>query len=245
MRTFRRTPEDIRPLSFELGFTQNAAGSVLVSMGHTKVLCTASVEDRVPKFLKGKNQGWITAEYGMLPGSTHQRGLREAARGKQSGRTQEIQRLIARSLRAAVHLESLGEKTITVDCDVLQADGGTRTASITGGFVALLLALYKTRNKFSRIPIKNHIAAVSIGLDNGQALVDLDYEEDSSIDVDLNLVMTQSGRFIEIQGTAEEGSFSRKELNQILDYGEKAIYRIIEAQQHALKSAGIDAEWLI
>jgi len=245
MRSYKRSVADIRPLSFDLGFTQNPAGSVLVRMGNTMVLCTASVEERVPKFLKGKGQGWVTAEYGMLPGSTHQRGLREAARGKQSGRTQEIQRLIARSLRAAVYLEDLDERCVTVDCDVLQADGGTRTASITGGYMALLLALYKNRAKFSRIPLKHPIAAVSLGVQQGQVLVDLDYQEDSSVDVDLNLVMTGHGRFVEIQGTAEDEAFSRKEFDQILSLGGDAIDVIVERQREVLRSAHIDAEWIL
>jgi len=244
MRTYRRTSAETRPISFELGFTENAQGSVLISMGKTKVLCTASIEERVPRFLKGKNQGWITAEYGMLPGSTHQRSFREASKGKQSGRTQEIQRLIGRSLRAAVHMDAIGEKTITIDCDVLQADGGTRTASITGGFLALLLALYKTRNKFGRIPIKHTIAAISLGIKDGEVLVDLDYEEDSSVDVDMNLVMTSTDRFIEIQGTAEEETFSRAEMNSILDIGSNAIQQVVAAQHQALRSAGLDAEWI-
>ena len=245
MRSYKRSPQDIRPLSFELGFTQNAQGSVLISQGQTKVLCTASIEDHVPKFLKGKGQGWITAEYGMLPGSTHQRSLREASRGRQSGRTQEIQRLIGRSLRAAVFLEAIEEKNITIDCDVLQADGGTRTASITGGYMALLLALYKFRNKFSQIPLKHSLAAISVGVKDGEVLVDLDYQEDSSMDVDLNLVMTGTGHFIEIQGTAEEEAFSRDELSKILDLGGNAIQCVAQAQRDALRAAGVDAEWIL
>jgi ribonuclease PH len=245
MRSYKRSAAEPRPITFELGYTQNAPGSVLVSFGNTKVLCTASVEDRAPRFLKGKNQGWVTAEYGMLPGSTHQRIQREAAKGKQGGRTMEIQRLIARSLRAGVFLQALDERTVTVDCDVLQADGGTRTASISGGYLALLLALYKFRNKFDRVPFKQSIAAISLGLKDGEVLVDLDYMEDSSVDVDLNLVMSGTGEFIEIQGTAEEAPFSRDELNRILDLGSSAIDIVHDAQREALKHIGVDAEWIL
>ena len=205
MRIDNRENNQLRPISFVRNFTKHAEGAVLVSYGDTKVLCTASIETQVPRWLKGTGKGWITAEYGMLPRATHERTQREAAKGKQSGRTQEIQRLIGRSLRAMVDLEKLGENTIHIDCDVLQADGGTRTASITGAAVALVDALEKLQaaKKLKADPLVGLVAAVSVGIKNGEVLLDLNYSEDSSCDTDLNVVMTQKGEFIEIQGTAE------------------------------------------
>jgi ribonuclease PH len=226
----------MRSVSFTRQFTRHAAGSVLVAFGDTRVLCTASVTDQVPRWMKGRGQGWITAEYGMLPGATHTRSDREAARGKQSGRTQEIQRLIGRSLRAAVDLTRLGERQITVDCDVLQADGGTRTASITGGMVALVDALngLQRQGVLTEDPLLHFVAAVSVGVYQGTPVLDLDYAEDSSADSDLNLVMAEGPQLIEIQGTAEEAPFSRAELNALLDLGEAGISQLIQAQHQAL-----------
>ena len=236
MRPSGRAIDALRPISFTRRFTRHAAGSVLVEFGCTRVLCTASVHDQVPRWMKGKGLGWITAEYGMLPGSTHTRSDREAARGKQSGRTQEIQRLIGRSLRAAVDLEKLGERQIMIDCDVLQADGGTRTASITGGMVALVDAIKGLQRDrlLSEDPLINFVAAISVGIYQGQPILDLDYREDSSADSDLNLVMAEGSQLIEIQGTAEEAPFSRTELNALLDLGETGIARLIDAQKAAL-----------
>ncbi|MCH1500679.1 MAG: ribonuclease PH, partial [Litoricolaceae bacterium] len=226
----------LRSISFTRRFTRHAAGSVLVEFGDTRVLCTASVVEQVPRWMKGKGQGWVTAEYGMLPGSTHTRSDREAARGKQSGRTQEIQRLIGRSLRAAIDLKKLGERQITIDCDVLQADGGTRTAAITGGMVALMDALngLQRQGLLSEDPLIGFVAAVSVGIYRGQPILDLDYPEDSSADSDLNVVMAEGSQLIEIQGTAEEAPFNRQELNALLDLGEHGIARLIAAQKAAL-----------
>lgn len=217
-------------------YTMHAEGSVLIEFGNTKVLCTASVEEGVPRWLRGKGQGWITAEYGMLPRATNTRGGREAARGKQSGRTVEIQRLIGRSLRAAVDLKKLGEFTITIDCDVIQADGGTRTASITGGCVALVDALhYLQRNKkIKSDPLRRLVSSVSVGVYKGNPVVDLDYAEDSNADTDLNVVMTDDGGLIEVQGTAEKAPFSRSELNAMLDLAEGAGATLFEQQRKAL-----------
>ena len=236
MRPSGRALNALRPISFTRRFTRHAAGSVLVEFGDTRVLCTASVYEQVPRWMKGKGQGWITAEYGMLPGSTHTRSDREAARGKQSGRTQEIQRLIGRSLRAAVDLKKLGERQITIDCDVLQADGGTRAASITGGMVALVDAINSLQRHglLSEDPLINFVAATSVGIYQGQLVLDLDYPEDSSADSDLNLVMAEGSQLIEIQGTAEEAPFSRTELNALLDLGESGIAQLISAQKAAL-----------
>jgi ribonuclease PH len=236
MRPSGRAFDELRPISFTRRFTRHAAGSVLVEFGGTRVLCTASVNEQVPRWMKGKGQGWVTAEYGMLPGSTHTRSDREAARGKQSGRTQEIQRLIGRSLRAAVDLKKLGERQITIDCDVLQADGGTRTASITGGMVALVDAVNGLQRDglLSEDPLIDFVAAVSVGIYKGQPVLDLDYPEDSSADSDLNLVMAEGPKLIEIQGTAEEAPFSRAELNALLDLGESGITQLISAQKAAL-----------
>ena len=236
MRPSGRAIDALRPISFTRRFTRHAAGSVLVEFGGTRVLCTASVHEQVPRWMKGKGQGWITAEYGMLPGSTHIRSDREAMRGKQSGRTQEIQRLIGRSLRAAVDLKKLGERQIMIDCDVLQADGGTRTASITGGMVALVDAIKGLQRDrlLSEDPLINYVAAISVGIYQGQPILDLDYSEDSSADSDLNLVMAEGSELIEIQGTAEEAPFSRTELNALLDLGETGIAKLIDAQKAAL-----------
>ncbi|WP_199509008.1 MULTISPECIES: ribonuclease PH [unclassified Psychrobacter] len=237
MRIDNRQLDQLRSIRFERHYTKHAEGSVLVSFGDTKVLCTASVEAGVPRWLKGKGKGWITAEYGMLPRATNTRNQREAARGKQSGRTQEIQRLIGRSLRAMIDLSKLGENTIYIDCDVLQADGGTRTASITGAAVALIDALESVQKskKLKADPLIGLVAAVSVGIKNGEAYLDLCYEEDSSCDTDLNVVMTQSGEYIEIQGTAEEKPFSRTEANKMLDLAEKGIAELIEHQKAALE----------
>src|ERR1700677_945632 len=220
-----RAANQLRELKFERGYTQHAEGSVLVSFGCTRVLCTASIEDSVPAFLRGKDQGWVTAEYGMLPRSTHTRSAREAARGKQSGRTQEIQRLIGRSLRAVIDLKALGPRTITIDCDVLQADGGTRTASVTGGFIALCDAIASIREKLpsDRPVIVHSVAAISVGIIDGSVLVDLDYSEDVRADVDFNVVMTGGGEFIEVQGTAEGRTFGPALLDQQLSAARRAI----------------------
>ena len=236
MRIDNRENNQLRPISFVRNFTKHAEGAVLVSYGDTKVLCTASIETQVPRWLKGTGQGWITAEYGMLPRATHERTQREAAKGKQSGRTQEIQRLIGRSLRAMVDLEKLGENTIHIDCDVLQADGGTRTASITGAAVALVDALEKlqTAKKLKADPLVGLVAAVSVGIKNGEVLLDLNYSEDSSCDTDLNVVMTQKGEFIEIQGTAEEKPFTRAQVDEMLAIAEEGIKQLIAEQQAVL-----------
>lgn len=236
MRIDQRTLEQLRDIKITRHYTRYAEGSVLVEFGHTKVLCTASVDHSVPRFLKGQGQGWVTAEYGMLPRSTHTRSDREAARGKQSGRTQEIQRLIGRSLRAMVDLKKLGENTINIDCDVIQADGGTRTAAITGAAVALIDAMnvLLENKKIKSDPLKGLVAAVSVGIFKDEALLDLCYEEDSNCQTDLNVVMTQAGEFIEIQGTAEEKPFTREQANQMLELAEKGIKELIQIQQSAL-----------
>ena len=237
MRPSQRRPDQLRPLRFTRGFTRHAEGSVLVEFGDTRVLCTASVESRVPPFLKGQGTGWITAEYGMLPRSTDRRTDREAARGKQSGRTQEIQRLIGRSLRACADLRALGERSITLDCDVLQADGGTRTAAITGAWVALREAIDRllAAGELTSDPIKTQIAAVSVGVYQGTPVLDLDYAEDSSAETDMNLVMDGEGRFIEVQGTAEGHPFTRAELDALLELGAAGIRSIQAAQRAALE----------
>ena len=231
-----RATDQLRSVSIETAFTRHAAGSVLISCGDTRVVCTASVESRVPPFLRGKNQGWVTGEYGMLPGSTGTRNAREAARGKQSGRTQEIQRLIGRALRAVVDLSALGERTVTLDCDVLQADGGTRTASITGAYVALQLAMQSLMKsgELKTNPVHGAIAAVSVGIYQGEAVLDLDYAEDSQAETDMNVVMNDAGGFIEVQGTAEGHAFRRSELDRLLDLAEHGISELLQHQQAAL-----------
>lgn len=236
MRPGKRTATQTRPITITRQFTNHAEGSVLVEFGETKVLCTASFTEGVPRFLKGQGQGWVTAEYGMLPRSTHSRMDREAARGKQSGRTQEIQRLIGRSLRAAVDMKALGENTIVIDCDVIQADGGTRTASITGACVALVDALNWARSKgiIKTNPLKFLIAAVSVGIFDGEPICDLEYVEDSSAETDMNVVMTETGKMIEIQGTAEGEPFNHEELLTMLDFAKHAIREIIDIQKAAL-----------
>ncbi|NLR76132.1 ribonuclease PH [Leeia aquatica] len=236
MRPSQREPGQLRPVRLTRHYTRHAEGSVLVEFGDTQVICTASVESGVPGFLKGKGQGWLTAEYGMLPRSTGSRMKREAAQGKQSGRTQEIQRLIGRSLRAVVDLGALGERQVLVDCDVIQADGGTRTASITGAFVAVhdALSLLVQRGELTALPIRDHVAAVSVGIWQGLPVLDLDYPEDSDCETDMNVVMTGAGRFIEVQGTAEGVAFDRTEMNQMLDLASAGIARLIELQKAAL-----------
>jgi ribonuclease PH len=232
-----RAPDELRQVSFSRRHTKHAEGSVLVAFGDTQVLCTASVEDSVPPFLRGKGQGWITAEYGMLPRATHTRHAREAARGKQSGRTQEIQRLIGRSLRAVADLKALGERTITLDCDVLQADGGTRTASITGGFVALAEACEQLvrRRLIAASPLHGQIAAVSVGICDGVVVLDLDYDEDSQAETDMNVVMNNGGGFVEVQGTAEGHAFRRHELDALLNLAAEGIGTLFALQAQALK----------
>ncbi len=231
-----RAADALRPLTIERGFTRHAEGSVLISCGDTRVLCNASVEARVPGFLRGKNQGWVTAEYGMLPRATHTRGQREAASGKQGGRTLEIQRLIGRALRACVDRSALGERTITLDCDVLQADGGTRCAAITGAYVALVDAVrgMQKRGEIKSDPIHGAVAAVSVGIYRGQPVLDLDYAEDSDCDTDMNIVMNDGGGFIELQGTAEGHAFRRSELDALLALGEAGVRQLLDAQRAAL-----------
>ncbi len=235
MRHDGRRADELRPVRIERGFTEYAEGSVLIAFGRTRVLCTASVEESVPPFLKGTGQGWVTAEYGMLPRATHTRTPREAAKGKQGGRTLEIQRLIGRSLRAVVDLAALGERQIVLDCDVLQADGGTRTAAITGAWVALADACEAlvARGVLSASPVRDQVAAVSVGLVGGEALLDLDYAEDSTCDTDMNVVMTGAGGFVELQGTAEHGAFDRKALEALLALAEKGIGELLAAQRES------------
>ena len=237
MRLKNRANNETRSIEIIRKYTKHAEGSVLIKCGDTHVICNASIEEKVPSFLKGKNQGWVTAEYGMLPRSTSTRMSRESSRGKQSGRTQEIQRLIGRSLRAIIDLNSLGERTIHVDCDVIQADGGTRTASITGSYVALCDAINPLLEKgvLETTPIKDEVAAISLGIKDGEVLIDLDYEEDSTCDTDMNIIMTGKGKFVEVQGTAEGEPFSKEEMNKIILLAEKGISKIIELQRDALK----------
>lgn len=240
MRPSGRAPDQMRPVRFQTNFTRHAEGSVLAEFGDTRVLCTASVETRVPPWMRGAGRGWVTGEYGMLPRATHTRTGREAARGRQGGRTQEIQRLIGRSLRAATDLEALGERTITLDCDVLQADGGTRTAAISGAYVALCLAV-KTlvdSRQLKTSPLHGQVAAVSVGIYRGSPVLDLDYAEDAEAETDMNVVMNESGRLIEVQGTAEGHAFSRGELEEMLDLAEAGILAIIAAQNVAQGGAG-------
>ena len=236
MRPSGRAPDELRPIRMTRGFTRHAEGSVLVEFGDTRVLVTASVEDGVPSFLRGKGEGWVTAEYGMLPRSTHTRSPREAARGKQGGRTLEIQRLIGRSLRAVVDLRALGERTVTLDCDVLQADGGTRTAAITGAYVALADAMdaLARRRALGSSPLHGQVAAVSVGIVDGVPVVDLDYVEDSSAETDMNVVMNNGGGFIEVQGTAEGHAFRRHELDELLNLAAASCQRLFAVQAEAL-----------
>jgi len=231
-----RGPGELRAVRMTRGYTQHAEGSVLVEFGNTRVLCTASVEQRVPPFLRAQGVGWLTAEYGMLPRSTHTRSEREAARGRQSGRTQEIQRLIGRALRAVVDLSALGERTIHVDCDVLQADGGTRTAAITGAFVAVhdALAWMRAREMIAALPVKDFVAAVSVGIVRGVPLLDLDYAEDSACDTDMNVVMTGTGRYVEVQGTAESEPFARSDLEAMLSHAARGIAELVVHQRRVL-----------
>ena len=235
-RPSSRQADQLRPVSIVRGFTRHAEGSVLVSFGDTRVICTASVEEKVPPFLRGRGQGWVTAEYGMLPRSTNTRSDREAARGKQSGRTQEIQRLIGRSLRAVIDLDLLGERTVQLDCDVIQADGGTRTAAITGAFVALHDAMtsLQTRGLIAALPLRSFVAAVSVGVVKGDVMLDLDYAEDSSCETDMNIVMTGDGGLVEVQGTAEGAPFTREQMTRMLDLAGKGIGELVAAQRAAL-----------
>lgn len=236
MRPSNRRTDELRPVRITRHYTCHAEGSVLIEFGNTKVICTATVEESVPGFLKGKGQGWVTAEYGMLPRSTNSRMKREAAGGKQGGRTLEIQRLIGRSLRAVIDLQKLGERQIVLDCDVIQADGGTRTASITGAYVALIDAINSllSAGKLTESPIKEAVAAISVGVFEGKPVLDLDYPEDSNCETDMNVVMAASGKFIEIQGTAEGEAFSRDEMNSLLDLAETGIRELFILQQQAL-----------
>ncbi|MBK7991379.1 MAG: ribonuclease PH [Comamonadaceae bacterium] len=238
VRSGGRAANALRPVRFTRGYTIHAEGSVLIEFGDTRVLCTASVEERVPPHKRGSGEGWVTAEYGMLPRATHTRGDREAARGKQSGRTQEIQRLIGRSLRAVFDLKKLGERTITLDCDVIQADGGTRTAAITGAFVAAQDAVNQllASGKLSESPIIDHVAAISVGMVQGTPLLDLEYTEDVSCDTDMNVVMTGAGNFVEVQGTAEGAAFSRKEMDALLALAEKGIRELVLLQGDSLSN---------
>jgi ribonuclease PH len=235
MRPSKREPNQLRPIQITRHYTNHAEGSVLVEFGQTRVLCTASVIDGVPRFIKGKNEGWITAEYGMLPRATHSRNDREASKGKQGGRTLEIQRLIGRSLRGCIDLKSLGETTITLDCDVLQADGGTRTAAITGACVALKDAIdwMISREKIKKKPTFNFISAISVGIYRGQPVLDLDYAEDVVAETDMNVIMNEEGHFIELQGTAEDGSFNRNQLNEMLALAEEGTKQLFELQKKA------------
>jgi ribonuclease PH len=237
IRPSGRAVDALRPISITRGYTRHAEGSILIECGDTRVICTASIEEKVPSFLKGKGQGWMTAEYGMLPRSTHSRMDREAAKGKQSGRTQEIQRLIGRSLRAAFDLAAFGERTLHLDCDVIQADGGTRTASITGAMVAAYDAFAKLQEDglIAAIPIKHFVAAISVGVFHGVPVLDLDYPEDSDCDTDMNVVMTDDGHFVEVQGTAEGSAFDRATMNRLLDLAQSGIEQLIALQKKTLK----------
>lgn len=238
MRIDGREHDQLRPVTITTSYIKHAEGSVLIEVGDTKVICTATVEERVPPFMKGQGKGWVTAEYSMLPRATQVRNQREANKGKLSGRTMEIQRLIGRALRSVVDLDKLGERTITLDCDVIQADGGTRTTSITGAYVAMVAAIHKVcqEKQLSVFPVKDYLASVSVGVVGGQPCLDLKYEEDSSAKVDMNVVMTGSGQFVEVQGTGEEAPFSREELDVLLALAEKGIQDMIQVQSEALGS---------
>jgi ribonuclease PH len=237
-RSSGRAHDALRPLTIQRHFTKHAEGSVLIAFGDTQVLCTASVEDKVPPHKRGSGEGWVTAEYGMLPRATHTRGDREAAKGKQSGRTQEIQRLIGRSLRAVFDLKALGERTLTLDCDVLQADGGTRTAAITGAFVAAsdAVAVLRAQGKLVGEPIRDHVAAISVGIVEGTPLLDLEYTEDSACDTDMNVVMTGAGHFVEVQGTAEGAAFTRAQMDALLALATSGIADLVAAQKKSLSA---------
>jgi ribonuclease PH len=236
IRPGQRAADALRPVKITRNYTIHAEGSVLIEFGHTKVLCTASVEEKVPPHKRGSGEGWVTAEYGMLPRATHTRSAREAAKGKQSGRTQEIQRLIGRSLRAVFDLKALGERTISLDCDVLQADGGTRTASITGAFVAAHDAVSSllAAGKIAASPIKDHVAAISVGILEGSPLLDLEYIEDAACDTDMNVVMTGAGHYVEVQGTAEGVAFTRKEMDALLSLADKGVAELVALQKQSL-----------
>lgn len=245
MRKDGRERDQLRPVHIETGFIKHPEGSVLISVGDTKVICSATIEERVPPFMRGKGKGWITAEYAMLPRATEQRNIRESSKGKVSGRTMEIQRLIGRSLRSVIDLGSIGERTVWVDCDVIQADGGTRTASITGAFVAVVLAFQHgiEQKKFTAMPVKDFLAATSVGIDPGnKEILDLRYEEDAKARVDLNVVMTGNGQFVELQGTGEEATFTRSELHTMLQLAEKGIHELITHQKEVL--AGLDESFV-
>lgn len=241
LRTDGRKPDELRQVNLIPNCNRYAEGSVMIEFGNTRVICTATVDEKVPPFMKGQGKGWVTAEYAMLPRATQVRNQRESIKGKPGGRTMEIQRLIGRALRSVVNLDALGERTITLDCDVIQADGGTRVASITGAFVAMVLAMHRLvkEGKLAKVPVTDYIASVSAGIVNGEARVDLNYEEDSQAQVDLNLVMTGSGAFVEIQGTGEESPFSRDQLDQLLALSETAIRRLIVMQQQVLLDNGV------
>ncbi|MGI6549779.1 MAG: ribonuclease PH [Syntrophomonadales bacterium] len=240
MRISGRQPDEMRPVKITPNYLKYAEGSVLIEAGDTRVICAASVDDKVPPFLKGLGKGWVTAEYGLLPRSTETRNVREAARGKVTGRTSEIQRLVGRALRAAVDFEALGERTIWVDCDVIQADGGTRTASITGAFVAMCLAMrtLKERGLIERFPVNDYVAAISVGIVNGEAILDLEYLEDSQAEVDMNVVMTGQGEFVEVQGTAEGKPFARPQMDQLLDLAAAGIKELIAIQKDIIGEIG-------
>lgn len=239
MRNDGRNQKEMRPVTIKTDYLKHPEGSVLISVGDTKVICTASIDDRVPPFMRGQGKGWITAEYSMLPRATQQRNIRESTKGKVTGRTMEIQRLIGRALRAVVDLDKVGEKTIWIDCDVIQADGGTRTASITGAFVAMTLAFEKLlkEERMKEMPITDYLAATSVGMHREHgAILDLNYEEDSTAEVDMNIIMTGQGKFVELQGTGEEATFSKQELDELISLGERGIKHLIEAQKQVLQS---------
>ncbi len=237
MRVDGRKLDELRPLHIETEYIKHPEGSVLITVGDTKVICSASIEDRVPPFLRNQGKGWVTAEYSMLPRATEQRNIRESSKGKVTGRTMEIQRLIGRAMRSVIDLDKIGERTIWIDCDVIQADGGTRTASITGAFVAVVLAVekYMAAGKIKQFPIKDYLAAISVGVDSNLGeILDLNYIEDSSANVDMNVIMTGSGQFVELQGTGEEATFSRDQLNKLIDLAEKGVHEIFHEQRAVL-----------
>lgn len=244
MRYDGRSPEDLRPVTITRGYIEHAEGSVLIEVGKTRVICTATVEEKVPPFLKGKGEGWITAEYGMLPRATGQRNQREVVRGKPGGRTMEIQRLIGRALRSVIDLKAMGERTLWIDCDVIQADGGTRTASITGAYVAMVDAMHHLQKNgvLSRLPIMDYLAATSVGIVDGVPMLDLAYTEDSRAGVDLNLVMTGNGGLVEIQGTGESGPFTRTQLDELIGLAETGVRRLIDIQRAALGGLGSEVD---